>query len=92
MMTTAIAGVAMLSAPASAAIDLDLGGYFRGYVVDVNNDTANLQDTEFHRASEIWVDGETTLDNGLTVGTHVEFDVDENGAEADAVTADEVYV
>lgn len=88
MMTTAIAGVALLSTPASAAIDLDLGGYFRGYVVDADNDLTAVREQEFRRATELHVSGETTLDNGLTVGAYSEFQV-ANGN--DGFVTDEVY-
>lgn len=88
MMTTAIAGVALLSTPATAAIDLDLGGYFRGYVVDADNDLTAVREQEFRRATELHVSGETTLDNGLTVGAYSEFQV-ANGN--DGFVTDEVY-
>jgi len=92
MITTAIAGVAMLSAPASAAIDLSLGGYFRGYAVDTDNDLTNRREQEFRRAVELWVDGETTLDNGLTVGTHMEIGVAPGATATDnSLNVDEVY-
>jgi len=89
MMTTAIAGFAMLSAPASAAIDLDLGGHFRGYAVQADNDlNDSVYEKGFRRDTELHVTGETTLDNGLTVGAHMEFTV-ANGAKT--YTTDETY-
>jgi len=93
MMTTAIAGFAMLSAPASAAIDLDLGGHFRGYVMQADNDlsTTNVYEKEFRRDTELHVTGETTLDNGLTVGAHMEFRIADNLPGKDSVATDEVY-
>jgi len=92
MVTTAIAGVAMLSAPASAAIDMNVDGYFRGYVLDVDNESNNLNDTDFRRASELHIGGETTLDSGLTVGVMTEFNVDENNGTANGfVDTDEIY-
>jgi len=90
LVTTAIAGVAFMSAPASAAIDLDVGGYFRGYVVSADNDATNVYEEEFRRDSELHVSGETTLDNGLTVGAHVEMQI-ANSAAPDSVDADEMY-
>jgi len=99
MMTTAIAGFAMLSAPASAAIDLDLGGHFRGYFVHADNNLVDdaatpavnesaVYEKGFRRDTELHVSGETTLDNGLTVGAHMELTV----ANGDTTfTTDEAY-
>ncbi len=63
----------MMSASASAAIKLDLGGYFRGYGVYADNDEAvSMHEFDLRRNTEVHVSGETTLDNGLTVGFHTE--------------------
>lgn len=91
LVSTAIAGVAFMSAPASADVKLDLGGYFRGYGVwsDNNEPTGtSLREFEFRRDTEIHFTGETTLDNGLTVGAHTEM---KTGNNANTVTTDEVY-
>lgn len=73
LVTTALAGVALMSAPASAAVKLDLGGYFRGYGVWADNDEAvSMHEFDLRRNTEVHVSGETTLDNGLTVGFHTE--------------------
>lgn len=88
LVTTAIAGVAMMSAPASAAVKLDLGGFFRGYGVFADNNTANENDFEFRRDTEIHAGGETTLDNGLTIGVHTEAVVANGNNNA---SIDEVY-
>ena len=76
---TALLGVVALSAPAHADIDLDLGGYFSGYGIYVDNDETgtgaagdDLRKFEFRRDNEIHVSGETTTDQGLTVGVHTE--------------------
>jgi hypothetical protein len=77
---TALLGVAVLAVPAHAELKTELGGFFRGYGVYANNDenivgnTAgdSLRQFEFRRDSEIHFNGETTLDNGLTVGAHTE--------------------
>ena len=66
--------------PAKAdGIKLDLAGHFKGYVTWVNQDTVDTT-TERHfdilRETEIHFTGETTLDNGLTVGVHHEADID----------------
>lgn len=69
---TALLGLAFIAAPASAELNLDLGGYFRGYAVYADLDGSGTNDFEFRRDTEVHVNGETTLDNGLTVGFHTE--------------------
>ena len=71
---TALVGAAMFAAPASAELKLDLGGHFKGYAVYVDEDAElpNQRDFEFRKDTEIHFTGETTLDNGLTVGVHIE--------------------
>lgn len=85
---TAIAGVAMLSQPAHADLKLDLQGYFRGYAVYTDNNTPStvagapnnkLSKFSFMRDNEVHFTGQTTLDNGLTVGVHNEIKL---GSEA----------
>ena len=92
LISTAIAGVAFMSAPASAAVKLDLGGFFRGYGVwadsnEVGTAGANddLREFDLRRDTEVFVTGETTLDNGLTVGFHTEQDL------GGATMTDEAY-
>jgi len=73
---TAIAGVALLSQPAHADLKLDLGGYFRGYMVYAdnkeNNNNNTLRTFNFSKDAEVHFTGETTTDMGLTVGAHFE--------------------
>lgn len=86
---TALAGVALASNPAAAEINLDLGGYFRGYGVYADNDEAagtSLREFDFRRDTEIHFTGETTTDNGLTIGVHSEL------ALGGAVETDETYL
>ncbi len=75
---TALVGAALFAAPASAELKLDLGGHFKGYGVYVDEDAevADQRDFEFRKDTEIHFTGETTLDNGLTVGVHVEQQVE----------------
>lgn len=84
--SVAVSGLAFAAAPAHAEIELEVGGYFKGYGVytDADADEAFdiIRDTELH------LGGETTLDNGLTVGVHFEFDVDGK----DSASTDESYV
>lgn len=87
---------AMLAAPAFAqgnesALELGLGGYFRGYVTYHNQDTAaGSEERHFDiiRDTEIHMDGKTKLDNGLTVGMHFEFRAD----MGDGFTVDKSYM
>ncbi|MFH1159115.1 MAG: porin [Pseudomonadota bacterium] len=92
LVTTALVGVTMMSAPASAAnIKLDLGGYLKFYGVYADNDelAANSRyNFEFRRNNEIHFIGETTLDNGLTVGAVTEMRIADAG---NGVTTDESY-
>lgn len=82
---TALVGAALIASPAQAQLKLDLGGHFKGYGVYVDEDVeaADEANFEFRRNTELHFSGETTLDNGLTVGVHVEHEVenDENDNE-----------
>lgn len=76
---TAIAGVALMASPAKADLKLDLGGYFRGYMVYADNDESTTATTydelrtfAFKKDAEVHFTGETTTDMGLTVGVHAE--------------------
>jgi len=96
LVSTAIAGLAVLSAPAHAAVKLDLGGYFSGYGVYADNDEAgNMHKWDLRRDTEVHVSGETTLDNGLTVGFHTELglgnDGTSNAGALSGTTTDEAY-
>lgn len=88
---TAIVGLAVLATPAHAELKLDLGGYFSGYGVFTDNEEAagaatSLREFDLRRDTEVHVSGETTLDNGLTVGFHTE------QALGGATMTDEAYV
>jgi len=88
--SVAVTGLAF-AAPAHADVDLEIGGYFKGYGAFVSQDeTAGTDVAAFDmlRDTEIHLGGETTLDNGLTVGAHFEFDAD----GADNMASDESYV
>lgn len=94
---TAAIALGFAAAPAHAeGVDLGVSGHFKGYAVwndqDDNLGAAAPEAREFDvvRETEIHFTGETTLDNGLTVGAHFEFDVD-NGASSD-VDSEETYV
>lgn len=76
---TAIAGMAlsMVAAPADA-LELSLGGKFSAYGVFANQDDSagqpgnGLARFDLQRDTEIYFQGESTLDNGLTVGVEVQ--------------------
>jgi len=96
LMCTAVAltGLA-LAAPAKAdGIKLDLAGHFKGYVTWLSQDTesgTSERHLDILRETEIHFTGETTLDNGLTVGVHHEADIDSdtpNSSLSNSQTAD----
>jgi outer membrane protein OmpU len=84
LLSTAAAALALaLSAPAQAAtangISVGVGGQFNGYVVWGRQSTApgNKDRSLFIlRDTNVTVQGEDTLDNGLTVGIYNEFNID----------------
>ncbi|MFA7277093.1 MAG: porin [Pseudobdellovibrionaceae bacterium] len=84
------AAAALLVSPALAADDsgvkLGLGGHFKGYVNYTNED--NVRSIDILRQTEVHFGGETTLDNGLTVGAHIEADAD----AGEGFDVDESYV
>ncbi len=97
LLSSAVAVLALSAAPAFAQDDstlkLNLGGHFKGYVNYTDQDqdlivgeTAGTNDFDILRQTEVHFGGETTLDNGLTVGAQIEavadggesFDLDES--------------
>jgi hypothetical protein len=94
--STALAGLASLAgtAQASDGIKLDVGGFFQvAYqgVFDNKNGHHFGNERNFDRIehnAEIWFTGETTLDNGITVGAHIEL---EGETAADQIDKSYVY-
>ena len=90
MLSTAVAAFAFVVSPAMAQEDsgvkLNLGGHFKGYVNYSNEDDVHAVD--ILRQTEVHFGGETTLDNGLTVGAQIEANAD----SADAFAIDESYI
>lgn len=85
VLLTGAAFVAIAASPAMAeGLDLNLAGHFKGY--GVYNDEAG-KDFSIRKETEVHFTGETTLDNGLTVGVHVEANVDGNDDSAGAAAA-----
>ena len=91
--SAAVVGMAAVSSPALAGdgVSLDLGGHFKGYVVyhdqDETSTTSEERSFDMLRETEVHFSGETTLDNGLTVGAHIEADTD----SGDSFDVDESY-
>lgn len=75
---TALVATALIASPAQAELKLDLGGHFSGYAVHVDDDAAaaGARELELRKNTEIHFTGETTLDNGLTVGVHIEQEIE----------------
>ena len=90
MLSTAVAAFAFVVSPAMAQEDsgvkLNLGGHFKGYVNYSDED--NVHSVDILRDTEVHFGGETTLDNGLTVGAQIEALAD----GGDAFAIDESYI
>ncbi len=94
LLSTAALAALAVSAPAFAqeesGVKLNLGGHFKGYGVWVDQETEagdSVRSVDMVRDTEVHFSGETTLDNGLTVGAHIEADAD----QGDGFTVDETY-
>ncbi len=90
--TVALSGLAFVATPAQAQVELSIGGYFKGYAGYVDQDTTAATDVrtvDFFKDTELDFTGETTLDNGMTVGVLVKMDVD--GADNTTTLIDESY-
>ncbi len=95
LLLTGAAFVALATTPAMAeGLSLDLAGHFKGYGVYNDNDETGATDLDslnIRKETEVHFTGETTLDSGLTVGVHVEMDLDRDDAFNDT-TVDESYM
>ncbi len=87
--SAAVCGLAAFAAtPAQAGdgLTLDVGGFFKGYGVYTDQDddpaTGETRNVDIIRNTEVHFGGETTLDNGLTVGMHFETEADGNGTDS----------
>ena len=94
--TAAVCGLVVAASPAEANLDLELGGYFKGYVSYTDQDdlivgSAEERELDIIRNTEIHITGETTLDNGLTVGFHTEVEADGNGTDGSEVQESYAY-
>lgn len=87
LLSTAICGLAFAAAPAYAedgGVKLGLGGFYKGYLSYVDQDetpddattvgdqSESIRSLDWLQDTEVHFTGETTLDNGLTVGAHIE--------------------
>lgn len=92
--TAAVAvGMSFVASPAQAQVSLELGGHTKMYGVWLDqdetgddptttavNEAVDVRDLDIQRDTEIHFTGETTLDNGLTVGFHTEAHTDGSDA------------
>lgn len=90
--SAALCGLVLAAGQAQAAdgLKLDLGGWFKGYGVYTSQDEAvgsDARSLDIVRNTELHFTGETTLDNGLTVGFHTETEADNN----DSLDVEESY-
>lgn len=98
LLSTAALAVMAVAAPAMAADDgvkLSVAGHFKGYVAVTNQDTVTSVDErtiDILRETEIHLSGETTLDNGLTVGAHFEIEADGDEVGNNGSIMEESYV
>jgi outer membrane protein OmpU len=92
VLLTGAALVAVATSPAMAeGLKLDLAGHAKVYGVYNNNDEAagqSLDELNIRKETEVHFTGETTLDSGLTVGAHVELNLDRD----DANSVEESYI
>ncbi|HEX9448799.1 MAG TPA: porin [Dongiaceae bacterium] len=90
--TSALLGAGLVASPAFAAdgIKLELGGFFKTAVMGNWDDhgSSDLGNRRYNSVvssdAEVWFKGKTTLDNGLTVGTRVELEGEQNNDQIDA--------
>lgn len=92
--TVAVSALAV-AAPAFAdesGVKLEVGGGTSMYGVWLDSDDDTVRDFDVIRDTEVHFSGETTLDNGLTVGAHIEADADKGGSTNGDFTVDESYL
>ncbi|MCF8495183.1 MAG: porin [Alphaproteobacteria bacterium] len=97
--TAAVCGLVVAASPAHAQVKLDLGGWFKGYGMYTDQDDDNggvagagdSRELDMIRSTEIHFGGETTLDNGLTVGMQFETEADGNGTDGMEVQESYAY-
>ena len=94
--TTALvaAGLATSHAQAAQGVQLGLGGYYAGaagLILDQDDGAGDpgqhTRDVVFRQEVEVHFQGDTTLDNGLTVGARIEMDGQQSDDQIDEVWA-----
>jgi len=94
--TTAMVGAGLIASHAQAAqgIQLGLGGYYEaaaGLIFSQSDNNGepghNTRDVVFRQDVEVHFKGETTLDNGLTIGARVEMEGQQSNDQIDEVWA-----
>ncbi len=95
MKHTLLAGAALcalagfVATPAQAqGLELNLRGQFIGYAIYNNQDEpagTSLRGLDLRKETEVHFDGKTTLDNGLSVGVHIEINVDRDESATGSV-------
>jgi len=94
--STAIVAAVSLAGTAQAAqgVQLGLGGYYQGAAAvlfsqddNAGEPGAHTRDVVFRQDVEIHFKGETTLDNGLTVGARIELEGQQSDDQIDEVWA-----
>lgn len=73
------------------ALQLGLGGYISGYAVYADQDerpNTSYRNFDFRKDTELHLNGEVALDNGITAGAHLELLAD----RSDANTVEESYM
>ncbi len=89
--TTALVAAGLLAAvpgaQAAEPITVSIGGYMEQWFGWAENDDPllgiRLNETELNSDAEIHFKGRTTLDNGLTVGVHIELEGQQSGDQID---------
>ena len=78
----------MEEAPAAEGISVGVGGYYNAAIGFADVDEANLHSPSIGQDIEIVISGETTLDNGLTVGVSANIEGNKGG---DALDERKIY-
>lgn len=85
--TTALVAAGLVATDASAAdgkaFDVEVGGYMEQWVGVADNDISSVQTLNQWSDTEIHFLGETTLDNGMTVGINVQLEGNTTGDQID---------
>lgn len=76
--------------PAPGAFQLGLGGYYKAGLGFTSTDRDNAREYGVKHDVEVYLTGETTLDNGLTVGTRIELNAFDSASTSDTET-DEAF-